>query len=147
MQTISADSLLILAKYRKFQCKMFNLQFMFYEIRVWVQFWAQHVWPYWNNVTTKNIFPHVLSVTVFQITFAMPKLVKQYSLIKYLNETGPKCALKLKLLKSFNYLKSLHSFQIKTIRFKDAMSGFWPQTLKNRIFWVNGISKSITRSS
>ena len=30
---------------------------------------------------------------------------------------------------------------------KDAMSDFWPQTLKNSFFLVNGISKSITRSN
>ena len=27
------------------------------------------------------------------------------------------------------------------------MSDFWPQTLKSRFFWVNGTSKSITRSN
>ena len=30
---------------------------------------------------------------------------------------------------------------------KDAMSDFWPKTLKKICFWVNGISKSITRSN
>ena len=38
-------------------------------------------------------------------------------------------------------------FKRLNLRFKDAMSDFWPQTLKNRFLGVNGISKSITRSN
>ena len=57
------------------------------------------------------------------------------------------------LISCLLYLKAHQGFCVMpcvimiTIIIKDAMSDFWPQTLKKKFFWVNGISKSITHSN
>ena len=50
---------------------------------------------------------------------------------------------------SNDFTFTVYTFSLYTLctLFKDAMSDFCPQTLKNRFFWVNGISKSITHSN